>query len=342
MSDIKMMVCLLTSSKLIYLKESYKSVLNQFPVKFKYDIFIIVNTLNEDYYKSVIKEFPNANIVRTESNGKPGKGHNSVLNFFKSKKEYNYLFMLDGDDFLYPSALSHMEAYINSTNVDILMLMCHDILSQKLGTLNMSNIMIDNKAYLIYNISQVTMSIWFKGKSINPFKNNINDLNTIGRLILFSRKSLEYNIKYDEECSLYDDYYPSMQVMELAYKKLNVFRTDDSNIYLYNSLNDMSQTNNYTKEKKEKENEIFQKSIKDKFLDIRDWDLNRINYKTINFDPNFTSKEKYYFVKSLVSNLNINNYMIEEKKNYEIFIKYLTHHKLSNFYFFVEYYKNIK
>lgn len=337
-----MMVCILTSSKINYLKESYKSVLYQYPVNFKYDIFIVVNTLNDEYYKSVKKEFPNVNIVRTESNGKPGKGHNSVINFFKFKKEYDYLFMIDGDDFIYPSALTHMEAYINSNNVDILMLMYHDILTQKLSTLNTSNIMIDKKVYLLYNIPQITQSLWYKQKSINPFHNNINNLNTIGRLILFSRKSMDYNIEYNEECLLYDDYYPCMQFMELAYKNLNVFRTDDVNIYIYNALNEMSQTNKYTIEKSDQENKIFQKSIKDKFINIRDWDLNKIKYKTINYDPKFTSKEKYYFVKSLISNLNINNFMIEEKKNYNIFISYITKNKLFNYYFFVEYYKNIK
>ena len=90
MTKLKMMVCILTSSKLDYFKESLKSVKNQQKIYgIDWDIFIIVNTLNDDYYNKLLNEYPEENIVRTASNSKPGKGHNSVLDFFK-KKETRY------------------------------------------------------------------------------------------------------------------------------------------------------------------------------------------------------------------------------------------------------------
>ena len=83
-----------------------------------------------------MNEYPNDNVIRTKSNGKSGKGHNSVLDFFESKSEYDNLFMLDGDDFLYPSALRHIEAFIIQNNPEILMLMGHDVLDDKIPAKN--------------------------------------------------------------------------------------------------------------------------------------------------------------------------------------------------------------
>ena len=69
----------------------------------------------------------------------------------------------------------------------------------------------------------------------------IYELNTIGRIILYSRNSLNYNLKYNEECKLYDDYIVGMKALKLAYEeKCNVFRTNDQNIYLYNMLSNNS------------------------------------------------------------------------------------------------------
>ena len=319
----KLMICLLTSSRIDFLHASYNSVLNQKTINIPYDIFIIVNTTNDDYYQQVYHSFQNANIIRTESNGKPGKGHNSVIRFFSNNPDYDFLFMLDGDDFLYPSALQHIESYIHIKNPLLLMLMYTDTFSFKLDSTNISHLIINNNAYLLYNFNSIMDSKWEIAKSKNPFQNKIYDLNTMGRIILFSRDSLQYNIHYDENCFLYDDFYPSMQFLELAYLNKNVFRTSDSKIYLYNQLNFSSQTINFDNEKFIREHQIFSESIKDKFQNISDWDLTKIQFITIDNDTTFTFKDKVLFATMILSTFNFEHFIEENKENYDIFIDFV-------------------
>ena len=84
---IKLLIAVLTSSNLLALKESIKSIENQKNTKIKYQLVIIVNTLNDSYYEEVKSNIKKKyKIIRTKSNGYPGKGHNSVLEFFKEEK----------------------------------------------------------------------------------------------------------------------------------------------------------------------------------------------------------------------------------------------------------------
>ena len=106
------LVTLLTSSGIEFLIESVNSFRNQKGLgsdKDKFKLIIVVNTLNNDYYNLVMEKFKgDIEVIRTESNGKPGKGHNSLLELFKNKIEFDYLIPIDGDDFLYPFALKRL------------------------------------------------------------------------------------------------------------------------------------------------------------------------------------------------------------------------------------------
>ena len=106
---MKLLVTLLASGKLNYLIESYKSAVNQIKVEnINYDICIIINTQNEQLYIDAFKYFQNKSVqfLRTESNGCPGKGHNSVLQNCKNyQHDYDYFLNIDGDDFLFCPAL---------------------------------------------------------------------------------------------------------------------------------------------------------------------------------------------------------------------------------------------
>lgn len=341
-SDERLMVCILTSSKLEYFRESLRSVRRQQPANIAWDLFIVVNTLNEDYYETILREFPNENIVRTQSNGRSGRGHNSVLDFFQQREEYDYLFMLDGDDFLYPSALRHVGSYIQSDRPEVLMLMYHDSLADMVRDKKAPHFLIGNSCYWFYNFKATCLKAWFKQKGVNPFKNPIYKLNTMGRLILFSRESLKYGIRYDENCLLYDDYYPSMQVLELAYAGKNVVRTDDSLIYLYNRINDTSQTKRFFSNQKllEVEEKTFRKSIAGKFESIQDWDLSRMTYRTIHKDPAFSFSEKHSYVSELVSRIAPEGRLEENLEDVKRFADFINENGLSEEYSFVlDYYK---
>ena len=181
---LKFLITILTSSDIDLLKSSYNSIKNQKNTKLDYDILIVVNTLDDNYYNKILEYFKDVAIIRTSSNGKPGKGHNSVVNLFYQYKSYDYLIPIDGDDFLYPNALARIEIYLKY-NPDVLMLPYNDILTNEHPDGNVS-FPIFNKCYLSYNnIVKDIVKTWNE-KKISPFKYNINNCNTPGRLILLT------------------------------------------------------------------------------------------------------------------------------------------------------------
>ena len=63
-------------------------------------------------------------------------GHNSVIKLFKNRIQYDYMLLLDGDDFLYPSALEQLEKCFKiHTHIDMISLKSTD----KLKILKMMN-----------------------------------------------------------------------------------------------------------------------------------------------------------------------------------------------------------
>ena len=104
------LITILTSYNELILYDTFLSIYNQINHTLTYTIVIIVNSKNPKYYKNVCEKFSkyNIEIVETETNGKPGKGHNSVIHYFKNNPQYDYLIPIDGDDFLYPRALQQL------------------------------------------------------------------------------------------------------------------------------------------------------------------------------------------------------------------------------------------
>lgn len=311
------LITLLTSSNLKYLKTCYESVKNQKFSTINYTIVIIVNTQNDNYYNIVLEEFPNDIVVRTESNGRAGKGHNSLLSYFNEHKEFDYLIPIDGDDILYPCALQRIEIYMEY-NPDILILPFSDIITKdhNKGIIHYG---IENRCYLNFNNELDMRSQWYRDKA-SPFEYNINDTNTPGRLLLMSRKALNLNLNYDEVMKWYDDYNIFLQVFEahVLRKDYNIFMVDDKDIYLYNRLNEDSVTELFkidNERKKLEEEKQFRKAIFNKFLTIRDWNLKNLTFLTSDFNLSFSINQKIEFVKEITKkmklehlNINTNSY----------------------------------
>ena len=312
----KFLISLLTSGKIKFLKAAYKSIMRQLNTIIDYDIIIIVNTLNDNYYKEVLENIQNCKIIRTESNGSPGKGHNSVLQYFREHSEYDYIITLDGDDFLYPYALHKLEKYIQQPyDPDILLLPFSDVLTLNYHP-NQLSYPIDNKCYLHYNIKDLNLLNSVYAKS-NPFTNNIADINTAGRIILLSRKALDMNLKYDENLKWFDDLYPFLQILE--YNTIstyyNIYYMCIYDFYLYNSINNTSASASFNLDKINNyitEDKLFKESIKHKFLSIKDWNLKSIKVLENDYNINdFNIIDKIKWCKQLIrpfdlSNININ------------------------------------
>ena len=315
-------IFILTNNNEKLLKLVYNTVLKQKNHNFTYNIIIVVNSLNEDYYKDVLKEFENINveIIKTESNGKPGMGHNSCINLFKIRKEYNYMIMIDGDDFLYPYALNQLnKCFEKKNNLDILMLKSTDKLKYieeneyDLLDINLNNnFALSTKTYVDYKLYP-----WNKEHiELSNFYNN--SLCTPLRLFLLHRNVLDY-IKddlYHNECSLYDDYLMFLYYIRLSQiDKLECYIIPGKYIYLYNNININSQTNNI-----EENDMIYYEKLKSNFIDVKNylgnnWDITKL--KTLYISHYQESKFEYNIDKNNYTiNMNINIINIYKDPNY--------------------------
>ena len=255
----KYLISILTSNSIELLDLSIYSAINQ---SFKdYDIHIIVNSTNTNYYNKVIELCNNnyknkiTKIINTESNGKPGKGHNSVINEFK-KTNYTYLLILDGDDFLYPSCLERLDNIITKDT---------DIIQY----INSSNIKINNIEKKL-NINEFNYNYSFK---INKLKNiltispNYNTvLATPVRLLLISNNiAKQIDNLFDENMYIYDDFIMYLKIYNMYLKNNNnIIYLCDSSLYLYNNINILS----VSKEKKNNDDYNIYKTYNIDNLDV--------------------------------------------------------------------------
>lgn len=249
---VKYLVGILCSSNVRLLKESFLSVINQNDFD-DYEIMIIVNTLNEEFYQDVMYEFGKNNytklrkIIRTESNGSPGKGHNSVLKIFYKDYRYDNLIMLDGDDFLFPNAIQRINNVCIAENSDVIslygntkILMNNNCNYRKLKNQPDDRISTYNLQFH-YDIEEC--------KSIHRLNEAFNTtLATPGRLLCVNRKLLSKYIQlYDERMYTYDDFMTTV----LLYKEgknpqFNITHISDPYIYLYNAANEDSVSYKYS------------------------------------------------------------------------------------------------
>jgi hypothetical protein len=279
---MRILVSILTSSKPYLAKLCYDSIHSQINND-DVSIVVIVNSTNLEHVNDIRKIMPvGTNIQETESNGKPGKGHNSVLHYFRSQTQYDYCVLVDGDDFLYPRALSRLQHYLQC-EPDVLFVAFNDNLNtvSPSNDCNVPHITFRNKCVLYYNVDEFTLGEWYKIKgAINPFQNDICNMNSYARPFAFSRKTVDYNhdIYYDEYMALYDDFIVYLKAFELdKLGKLKAYTLVDTNLYLYNlTFQDTASTNFFAdgnEHVRKQENVNYQDSIKNKFLTLKRWDL---------------------------------------------------------------------
>ena len=228
------LITILTSYNELILYDTFLSVYNQINHKLRYTIVIIVNSKNPEYYKNVCKIFSkhNIEIIETESNGKPGKGHNSVINYFKNNPNYDYLIPIDGDDFLYPQALQQLSKIL-IYNPTIIVGGNEDYISNFKDLYNKENCYYLENSYFLYTEPNINSEIYFK----------LNSKGTPFRLILLHKSVFNYsdmlfenveNKLYCEKSKVFDDYLFYLYVIYLYYTtKCNIYYINLKNIYLY-------------------------------------------------------------------------------------------------------------
>jgi len=336
---MNILVTILTTNNLELLELCYKSVAEQKDTKLRYSVVIIVNTLDPAYASKVKEKAKEKfetviDIVETQSNGKPGLGHNSALDYYrdqisgKGEEGYTHLVPLDGDDVLYPYAFSRLEKYLEYCP-DVLMFGYTDILAYNYRR-SMIHYVINGECYLYYNNFVKDMrKVWLNAK-LSPFAHNINDTNTAGRLFLLSSEAAgsSWGLAYNEDLRWYDDTSVFLQIFEKSGEResnFRIFMLDDKDMYLYNKLNDDSVSINFNSgdvlKKRAEEEDIFRKSVENKYLGIREWDLGGIKFLGGVETKEFGVREKIEFCEDLVGRMNRRK-ADKIEGEMEIFMKY--------------------
>ena len=310
----KFLLCILTSSNEKLLKISYENALNQNNHNLDYTIIIIVNSLNPEYYHNVCEEFKNIDveIIETESNGRPGKGHNSVINVFKNRIQYDSMLLLDGDDFLYPCALEQLsKGFIKEPHIDIITLKSTDKLKgidieeNDFFDINLNNnFCISSKIYVDYKLYP------WNNKHMNLSNMYKNSLCTPIRLFMLHRNIFNYHneLFFHEKCDLYDDYLMFLYFIRYSFNpKLKCFIIPGKYIYLYNSIN----INSVTHSKKEENDMEYYNELKPYFMDCLDYlpDWNLTLLPTLYISHKYDIKYEY--------NIDEENYSISMDLNYQ-------------------------
>lgn len=299
---MKILLCILTSSKYNLLEQTIISAEKQYNHSCNIEIVIIVNTMSNNYFMKVNERYGTKyNIIRTRCNGRAGMGHNSVINVFKDNISCDYMFMVDEDDFLYPYAINQIETSINLYNPDILNLCYSDkgVFNKFKNQTDYNNIITSKNLFKVtndvfhvfnnngepkYKNTRIRLST-----SVNPF---IDYLVTPCRFMLLSRKGLElfskYEFVFDESMYVYDDLFPIViSLQEIENSDYNIIFLGNNHILLYMHYpNSVSHNTDHEIIKSKNINDTNRSKYYKKFFPNIEEDWNKLNKVDIKFLTN--------------------------------------------------------
>lgn len=238
---MKLLVTLLTSNDLPRLKRLINSFLNQVDTR---GIFtevrcvIVVNTLSDEYYQEVLRSNLPFPVVRTESNGRPGKGKNSCLDLFLNS-DFDFLSQIDGDDILYPTFLRSLEEHISRMPcLDVLGVIPMDVITDERDIKGYAFKVAEGVHAGVWGISLVTPHTSAQG----PGRSYMWDQDypiSADFIILQSRKSAQH--KLDENMGVGEDHLYSLQLLSEHQKgNLCYFHTMSSDMFVIDRLTEGS------------------------------------------------------------------------------------------------------
>lgn len=203
--SLKILVTILVSSDLPRAIRCIKSCEIQKDHNLNYETYVVINTLNKEFEGHMVDycNWSGKNYIITESDGTPSTGKNSVFEFFNKRTDFTHLVQIDGDDFLYPTFLRHIERHIKKyPTTDVL------------GILPCDSIYENNEKDFFQLENGLFAGLWGTnyidwGEFWLPFETDpiFSDKckGNPSRLMLFSRKVSE-NFLYDKDQLIGEDY----------------------------------------------------------------------------------------------------------------------------------------
>lgn len=228
---MKTLVGILTSEKIDKLDRCIQSVLTQTD---KSDVVVIINSLDDEFQNLaiVLVEKYGLKSIVTDSNGKPGKGKNSLLKYFL-ETDYTHLIPVDGDDYLLPNAIEILSNTTKDHRIDVLGLIN--------GLCLLGDNLIDTTEWFVHNeyMNRITDSIDPKlyrkfNLQLEKVKRAANEYgNLFNRFIVLSKKAASL-INYEEELSGAEDVKQGLLLKLAQSKGTLIYKLLSSkNVYVY-------------------------------------------------------------------------------------------------------------
>jgi hypothetical protein len=244
---MKLLVCALTSQDTDRLNRLLFSAHNQ-KKKFDYAGVVMVNSLDKDYFVEAKKVADKYGwmCIGSESNGRPGKGKNACLTFFGEYDHgYDYMLLIDGDDFLYPTAFEQLEKLVKF-KPDIVGLQTNDII-EKIYRPNNKHIQLTHNSYLYSWFDE--MKNWHEEfPELSDYqKKMLGEVVTPDRIVLLSKQAAKL-LRCSETLPVYEDLTMSLQARYYSKNgNLNYINTSDTYIYVYDKTHESSVCKVYDK-----------------------------------------------------------------------------------------------
>ena len=224
---MRILTTILTSRDIDKFQRCLNSVISQT------ECLVICNTLDNDYAKKVETTCSTQPVryIRTESTGWPSGGKQTVLDHF-NKTDYDYLFLIEGDDFIYPNTLEILNAMVEKHHpMDILALTNQEVLMGELMTMKewRSSKLFDDR--MKPELEKLPMD------TVRSFLENTQTAiditgDGINRIVLYSKKGAQ--IKYDTNVKSGDDFVFGCEARLLHEKgDITMYLTNCPELYVY-------------------------------------------------------------------------------------------------------------
>lgn len=213
---------------------------------------VICNTLDTDYIPLAkeIAERHGWTFIVTESNGTCSKGKNSVLDYFATTN-YDYLTLIDGDDYFEPSSLSILDSVVTKYDPDVVGLIGSSaVVGDKRISLSEWEISDDWRTRTRERIESTK-----NARKLILLYERAKKLLEFNRFVIISRRCLEY-FRFSENIRI-SDIHLSLKLKHYVNQGiLKYIILDSDNIYTYDG-NDFGDFGHFLKSDPDLSTKVF-------------------------------------------------------------------------------------
>jgi glycosyltransferase involved in cell wall biosynthesis len=185
---------------------------------------VIVNSVVGYYYEDVMKavgvEDITIPVINTSSNGRPGMGKNAGFDYMRENIEADYYMLLDGDDFLYPPALSILQEFMEAG---------YDLIAGQ-----SQDQWINGKIHLSWEHTQPNNTVTHNRDLLFPQIEGSCGTHSVDRIYAVSKDFLHKMPRFNEDLDLHEDFFFTVECTKMRMNgDLNYMSMNTSFVYGY-------------------------------------------------------------------------------------------------------------